>query len=58
MPAQAACDRPLRLDFQGVTFVDRAGALLLRELVGERIRIVNCPALVRESLEALRALGQ
>jgi anti-anti-sigma regulatory factor len=46
--------RRLCLDFQHVTFVDRCGALMLRELACERLRIVNCPALVRETLDTVR----
>jgi anti-anti-sigma regulatory factor len=46
--------RRLCLDFRHVTFVDRSGALMLRELACERLRVVNCPTLVRESLETVR----
>jgi anti-anti-sigma regulatory factor len=46
--------RRLHLDFQHVSFVDRSGALMLQELACEQLRIVNCPTLVRESLETVR----
>lgn len=34
------------LDFADVRFVDRAGVQMLRNVVSERLRIVNCPPLV------------
>jgi anti-anti-sigma regulatory factor len=46
--------RRLCLDLQHVTFVDRRGALMLRELACERLRILSCPALVRETLNTVR----
>jgi anti-anti-sigma regulatory factor len=46
--------RRLRLDFQHVTFVDRSGVLMLRELACPQLSIVNCPTLVREGLETVR----
>lgn len=41
----------VRLDLRDVTFVDRRGARALRALRGERLHIVNCPALIRDLLE-------
>lgn len=40
----------LILDFAGVTFIDRAGVAMLREVTNERVRLVNCSPLVKELL--------
>ncbi len=40
----------VRLDFSHVTYVDPTGAELVRRLVGEGVRIVNCPEAIRDLL--------
>ncbi len=52
--ARLQSQQRLQLDFQYVTFVDRSGALMLRELACPQLSIVNCPTLVREGLETVR----
>jgi hypothetical protein len=43
----------LKLDLHEVAFVERDGLELLRSLVDRGVTIVNCPAFVREQLNAL-----
>lgn len=44
--------RRVRLDFAQVTFIDRQGLAVLKELACEALTIVSCSTLVRELLEA------
>ena len=44
--------RPLRLDLAAVTYVDPAGALLLRDLVSDGVEIAACSNFVAELLVA------
>jgi ABC-type transporter Mla MlaB component len=41
----------LRLDLSEVTFVDRPGLALLRDLLGRGVRLVACSGLVAELLQ-------
>jgi len=43
--------RPLALDMTDVSFVDRNGIALLRELSGRRVLLVNCSAFLTEQLK-------
>ena len=43
---------PTSLDLSALTFVDAAGAELLRELIGQGIEIVACSSYVAELLRA------
>ncbi len=43
--------RKILLDFSEVTFVDGRGVELLRKLVGEGIKVVDCDELIKELLE-------
>jgi anti-anti-sigma regulatory factor len=55
-----SCDRllrvggPLNVDLLEVTFVDRAGVELLRDLRGRQVALVNCSPFVAEQLKASR----
>jgi anti-anti-sigma regulatory factor len=55
-----SCDRllrvggPLTVDLLEVTFVDRAGVELLRDLRGRQVALVNCSPFVAEQLKASR----
>lgn len=55
-----SCDRLLRvggtlnIDLLEVTFVDRAGVELLRDLRGRQVALVNCSPFVAEQLKAAR----
>ncbi len=44
------CKKHIVLDFASVTIVDSRGAALLRKLAAELVEIINCSALIRESL--------
>ncbi len=44
------CKKHVVLDFADVTAVDSRGAALLRKLTAEAVQIINCAALIRESL--------
>lgn len=48
--AERDASSPLKLDLTDVTFVDAAGAALLRELVDKRARIVGCSGFVAAAL--------
>jgi ABC-type transporter Mla MlaB component len=48
--AQHAASSPLKLDLTDITFVDAAGAALLRELIDKRAQIVGCSGFVAASL--------
>ncbi len=43
--------RRVHLDFTHVSFVDECGCALLRNLVGDELDIVHCPALIRSFLD-------
>ncbi len=40
------------LDFAGVTFVDNCGITMLNRIRTDNLKIINCPALMRDLLEA------
>jgi ABC-type transporter Mla MlaB component len=48
--ARAGAASRLKLDLTDVTFVDAAGAALLRDLMGEHAQIVGCSGFVAASL--------
>jgi len=50
--AELAHKRPLSFEVSGVSFVDRSGELLLRELVSRRVRLDGPSGFVRELLKA------
>lgn len=41
----------LRLDLAGVSFADREGLNLLRQLQAQQVSVINCPPLLREQLK-------
>jgi ABC-type transporter Mla MlaB component len=43
--------RQLILDLAGVTFADRAGTVLLRELQRRQVKLINCSPFLREQLK-------
>lgn len=43
-----ATDQTVLLDLAGVSYVDRRGARLLRDLAARSVRLINCPPLVDE----------
>ena len=44
--------RKVTLDFSEVRWVDWRGAEILKRLLAEGLRIINCPELIQELLEA------
>ena len=44
------CKKDIVLDFAGITTVDSRGTALLRKLTTGPVTIINCSALIRESL--------
>jgi anti-anti-sigma regulatory factor len=48
--ARAAHER-LTLDFSGVVFVDRDGAILVRGLVAQGVALINCSPFIAEQLK-------
>ena len=50
--AELAQERPLAFDVSEVSFVDRGGEELLRELVARRVRLDGPSGFVRELLKA------
>lgn len=52
---RAACDAaagidPLTLDLSEVSFIDRSGLALLRDLLARGVRFTNCPLFAAEQL--------
>ena len=45
-------DRQLILDVAGVTFADRNGVALLRELQQRQVKLINCSPFLKEQLAA------
>ncbi|HEX4948883.1 MAG TPA: STAS domain-containing protein [Blastocatellia bacterium] len=43
--------RQLILDMTGVTFADRAGVALLREMQQRRVELINCSPFLKEQLK-------
>ncbi len=41
----------VRLDFSGVTFIDDRGVEMLKGIVSERVRLMNCSPLIEELLQ-------
>ncbi len=41
-------DQRVLLDLAGVSFIDRRGARLLRDLAAQSVTLINCPPLVDE----------
>jgi anti-anti-sigma regulatory factor len=46
--------RQIRLDLSAVTFVDAAGAELMRELIGQGVAIAQCSGFIAELLHVDR----
>ena len=44
--------RRVILDFSEVRYLDRRGIQILKRLLAEDVRIINCPELIQERLEA------
>jgi anti-anti-sigma regulatory factor len=38
------------LDFSSVTFIDSQGIEMLKQLLSQKIKIINCPAFILETL--------
>jgi anti-anti-sigma regulatory factor len=38
------------LDFSSVTFIDSQGLEMLKQLLSQKIKIINCPAYILETL--------
>lgn len=49
--------REVRLDFSGVTFIDRRGVEMLRQIPGDRLQITNCSGLVGDLLSRISDRG-
>ncbi len=45
-------EKKVILDFSEVRWVDRRGVEILKRLLAEGLRIINCPELIQELLEA------
>ncbi|HKA36607.1 MAG TPA: hypothetical protein VKH43_07280 [Thermoanaerobaculia bacterium] len=50
--AELALQRPLAFEVSGVSFVDRRGEILLRELVSRQVRLDGPSGFVRELLQS------
>ena len=44
--------RKVILDFSDVRYVDHRGVEILKRLLAEDVRLINCPELIQELLEA------
>lgn len=42
----------VRLDLSDVSFIDRRGAEMLKQIESENLQIINCPALIQDLLTA------
>ena len=47
--------RTVSLDFTGVTFIDRGGITMLNRIATDNLKIINCPALIRDLLRPDRS---